>query len=215
MYTGIVTHRGRLERIERSGAADAVTTLFLRPDKPLEPLALGDSVAIDGVCLTVVTIADGLLSFDAIPETLRKTTLGDLAVGAEVNLEAPLRMGDALGGHIVQGHVDGTGTIAAIERHGEDVRMTIAVDETLHAGVIPKGSVTLDGASLTVGEVWTDSEPSDAPPQRFSVYLIPHTLAVTGFGRRTVGERLNVELDVLGRWVEHHLRRGVTGQAAS
>lgn len=214
MYTGIVTHRGRLERIERSEAADAVTTLYLRPDKPLEPLVIGDSVAIDGVCLTVVSIADGVLSFDAIPETLRKTTLGDFAVGDEVNLEAPLRMGDALGGHIVQGHVDGTGTIAAIEQQGEDVRMTIAVDGTLHAGVIPKGSVTLDGASLTVGEVWTEAE-SDALPQRFSVYLIPHTLAVTGFGRRAVGDRLNVELDVLGRWVEHHLRRGVAGQATS
>jgi riboflavin synthase alpha subunit len=212
VYTGIVTHRGRLERVDAHGGASGVVTLHLRPDRPIEPLAIGDSVAIDGVCLTVTRMDEGRLAFDAVPETLRRTTLGDLAVGAEVNLEAPLRMGDALGGHLVQGHVDGTGTIAAVERRGEDVRIAVEVDATLHGGVLPKGSVTLDGVSLTVGEVWTEGA-GDAVHHRFSVYLIPHTLAVTGFGARRVGDRINVELDVLGRWVEHHLRRREAGPA--
>ncbi len=204
MFTGIVTHRGTIDRIDESDGG--VISVYVRPDKPFERLAIGDSIAIDGCCLTVVAMDDGVLRFDAIPETLRKTTLGARAAGDVVNLEAALRVGDPLGGHMVQGHVDGTGTIASVEKQGEDVRFAIAVDPALHKGVIPKGSVTLDGVSLTVGEVWDEDGEG-----RFSVYLIPHTLEVTGFGGSESGRRVNVELDVIGRWVEHHLSR----QAAS
>lgn len=204
MFTGIVTHRGTLTSLVPVDA-DGALRLVVRPDRPMEGLVIGDSVAVDGCCLTVTALEDGTLSFDAIPETLRKTTLGARAVGDVVNLERPLRVGEALGGHWVQGHVDGIGTIAEVERRGEDVRMVIGVSDELYAGMLAKGSVTLDGVSLTVGEVWR--EEGEAASGRFSVYLIPHTLEVTGLGGRTAGDTLNVEADVMGRWVLHHLER--------
>jgi len=202
MFTGIVTHRGTLEFLHPARDAHAGLRLGIRPQAPLEGLAVGDSVSVDGVCLTVTALQEGRLSFDAIPETLRKTTLGERSVGEVVNLERALRAGDALGGHWVQGHVDGIGTLREIERRGEDVRMVLAVEEALHAGLLPKGSVTLDGVSLTVGEVWQEGD-----RRLFSVYLIPHTLEVTGLGRLEGGAHVNVEADILGRWVLHHLER--------
>ena len=202
MFTGIVTHRGALEAVSRAEQAQDLMRLTIRPTSPMEGLALGDSVAVDGVCLTVAALEDGRLCFDAIPETLRKTTLGLRTAGDLVNLERALGAGDALGGHWVQGHVDGIGTLSAVERRGEDVRMVIAVDDELFAGMLAKGSVTLDGVSLTVGEVWQEEALC-----LFSVYLIPHTLEVTGLGQLSVGDRLNVEADILGRWVLHHLER--------
>ena len=204
MFTGIVTHRGTLQALS-PGASDDALRLVIEPDRPLEPLAIGDSVAVDGCCLTVTSLADGVLAFDAIPETLRKTTLGQRVVGDVVNLERALRVGEPLGGHWVQGHVDGVGRVEAVERRGEDVRLVFSVAADVHGGMLPKGSVTLDGVSLTVGEVWT--EPGAASPHRFSVYLIPHTLEVTGFGRAEIGTEVNVEADVMGRWVLHHLQR--------
>ena len=202
MFTGIVTHRAALERIE-SGEGDALTELQVRPTPPLPDPEIGESIALDGTCLTVTAATDdGVLTFQAVPETLRKTTLGDRGVGDEVNLERALRVGDALGGHWVQGHVDGVGRLVSRTQQGEDVRFVIAVDDDLHAGMLAKASVTLDGVSLTVGEVWREAEGG-----RFSVYLIPHTLKVTGLGGKHAGDRLNVEADVLGRWVGHHLER--------
>jgi len=204
MFTGIVTHRGTLTSLVPVHA-DGALRLVVRPDRPMEGLVIGDSVAVDGCCLTVTALEDDTLSFDAIPETLRKTTLGARGVGDVVNLERPLRVGEALGGHWVQGHVDGIGTLAEVERRGEDVRMVICVSDELYGGMLAKGSVTLDGVSLTVGEVWR--EEGEASSGRFSVYLIPHTLEVTGLGGRTAGDTLNVEADVMGRWVLHHLER--------
>lgn len=201
MFTGIVTHRGRLEAVEPTGSA-GVMRLALVVDPALEGLSIGDSVAIDGCCLTVTTIDGGRLTFDAIPETLRKTTLGGFSTGDLVNIERPLRTGDALGGHIVQGHVDGVGTLRAIEAQGEDIRMVVAVPEALRGDTLPKGSVTVDGVSLTVGEVFEEEG-----EERFSLYLIPHTLAVTGLGTKAVGDSVNLEADVMGRWVRHHLER--------
>ena len=202
MFTGIVTHRGRIEGAESAPGAAGLLRLVVRPLAPMPGLVLGDSVALDGCCLTVVSIGDGRLSFDAVPETLRKTTLGDRVSGDFVNLEAALKLGDALGGHWVQGHVDGVGTVRAVERHGEDVRLVIGLPEALRGDMLPKGSVTLDGVSLTVGEVWDEKG-----EERFGVYLIPHTLEVTGFGTKAAGARVNIEADVLGRWVRHHLER--------
>ena len=205
MFTGIVTHRGTLETLEPAGD---LLRVVLRPDRPMEGLALGDSVALDGCCLTVVAFgaatadAAGTLAFEAVPETLRKTTLGARGVGDVVNLEAALRTGDALGGHWVQGHVDGVGTLRSIRRQDDDVHMTIGVPESLRGDLLPKGSITVDGVSLTVGEVFEEDG-----EERFRIYLIPHTLAVTGLGAKAVGDAVNLEADVLGRWVKHHLAR--------
>jgi riboflavin synthase len=198
MYTGIVTQRARVEGV-RPAASDASTVrLDLRLEREVPDLRVGDSVALDGCCLTAVAVEGTRLSFDAIPETLRKSTLGDRRRGDVVNVETPLRAGDALGGHLVQGHVDGAGTVSSVERRGDDVRLVVSLPEALTGATVPKGSVAVDGVSLTVGECgdgW------------FSVYLIPHTLAVTGLGVKRPGDRVNLEADVIGRYVEHHVRR--------
>lgn len=210
MYTGIVTHRGRIVDARSAGnGADEqmLRRLTLETGAPLD-VAIGDSVALDGVCLTVVGIDEAKLDFDAIPETLRLTTLGERVAGDDVNVEVSLKAGDPMGGHWVQGHVDGTGLVAAIERRDDDLRMVIEVPLGLHEGLIAKGSVTLDGVSLTVGEVWREADQG-----RFSVYLIPHTLEVTGLGERRPGDRVNIEVDVVGRWVAHHVRRAMEGLA--
>ncbi len=201
MFTGIVTHRGRVESLEAAGA-DGLLRLHISTEPAIEGLKIGDSVALDGCCLTVTALEGGRMAFDAIPETLRKTTLGDRTAGDVVNLESALRMGDALGGHWVQGHVDGVGTLRSVEVQGEDVRMGISLPEALRGDMLPKGSVTVDGVSLTVGEVWDEDG-----EERFSIYLIPHTLEVTGLGTKQAGERVNLEGDVMGRWVRHHLER--------
>ena len=200
MFTGIVTHVGRVQEVAR--LPGGALRLVVRPEAPLPHAALGASVAVDGVCLTLVDAGAGALAFDVVPETLRKTTLGRLAVGARVNLERALRVGDELGGHWVQGHVDGTVLLEAIERRGADVRWSLSLPPDLAGAVLPKGSVTLDGVSLTVGEV----EPGPGG-ERFSVYLIPHTLAVTTLGEKQPGAALNMEADVLGRWITALHRR--------
>ncbi|MFM8387506.1 MAG: riboflavin synthase [Planctomycetia bacterium] len=194
MFTGIVTHCGRVEQAERR--ADGALRLVVRPESPMPPVALGASVAVDGACLTVVDAAGGSLAFEAVPETLRKTTLGTLARGSRVHLERALRVGDELGGHWVQGHVDGMARLAAVEARGAEVRWVMQLPAGLEGSVLPKGSVTLAGVSLTVGEVWREGA-----SECFSVYLIPHTLAVTVLGERRPGDLLNVEADVLGRWL--------------
>jgi riboflavin synthase len=194
VFTGIVTHGGRVE-VARRGP-DGALRLVVRPEPPMPHVPQGASVAVDGVCLTLVEAGAGALAFDVVPETLRKTTLGGLERGARVNLERALRVGDELGGHWVQGHVDGTVRLEEVERRGADVRWSLRLPPGLEGSVIPKGSVTLDGVSLTVGEVEVD-----AGGERFSVYLIPHTLAVTTLGAKQPGQDLNMEADVLGRWI--------------
>ena len=206
MFTGIVTHLGTVERVTPTDAG--IVTFELTTSPAFEGAVVGDSIAIQGTCLTVTSLAvegdAGRYTFDAIPETLRKTSLGGLAVGDAVNLEAALKVGDALGGHWVQGHVDGVGEVTDVRRvdGSDDVRVEIALPDVLSGDVIPKGSVTIDGVSLTVGEV----ERADGR-MRFSVYLIPHTLDVTTLSRLAPGDRVNLEMDVLGRWVAHHLAR--------
>lgn len=201
MFTGIVTHRGRVEASTKRG--DGSVRLVVVPTTPFEGLAVGGSVAADGVCLTVVSLERGRIAFDVVPETLRRTTLGGWLAGTEVNLERALRVGDELGGHWVQGHVDGVVEVLAVDAKGADVRLALALPPGLDGEVVPKGSVTLDGVSLTVGEVWREGA-----REAFSVYLIPHTLAVTGLGARRVGSRLNLETDPLGRWVRRILVPG-------
>lgn len=209
MFTGIVTHQGVVAGA--SLQADGRLRLRVRPERPFEHLVAGASVAVDGVCLTWVGPVDDALAFDVVPETLRRTTLGTLRPGRRVNLERALRVGDELGGHWVQGHVDGVAELSAVERRGADVRWSVRLPEALAGTALPKGSVTLDGVSLTVGEVWREAAPgpgaapTEHPAEHLSVYLIPHTLAVTTLGERRPGDRLNVEADVLGRWVRHML----------
>ena len=200
MFTGIVTHRGVLTAVRPAQDAEDATELTVRPTPEFEAPCIGESIALDGVCLTVTQAREDTVTFQAVPETLRKTTLGDRQPGDTVNMERALRMGDALGGHWVQGHVDGVGVLVSRQTEGEDVRLVVRVPASMREGFLPKGSVTLDGVSLTVGEVWREGGHT-----RFSVYLIPHTLAATGLGALQPGDRVNIEADVLGRWVEHHV----------
>jgi riboflavin synthase len=200
VFTGIVTHRGRVERVDEGGGG---ARLVVRPDRALAHARVGDSVAVDGVCLTVAAHEDGALVFDVVAETLRRTTLGALTRGSHVHLESALRVGDALGGHLVQGHVEGTGTVAALSRDGESLALDVALDASLFGGTVEKGSITLDGVSLTVGARF----PTDRGGGIVRVFLIPHTRAVTGLAAKRIGDRVNVEPDAIGRWVEHHLRR--------
>jgi riboflavin synthase len=199
MFTGIVTHVGTVTRAERR--ADGSLALSVAPATPMSGLRVGASVAVDGVCLTLVEASAGGLAFDVVPETLRRTTLLARGVGARVNLERALRVGDELGGHWVQGHVEGVAEVLGVERRAADVRLALALPPELVGSAVVKGSVTLDGVSLTVGEVWRLEDGREA----LSVYLIPHTLAVTTLAERTVGSRVNVEPDVLGRWVKRIL----------
>ena len=159
---------------------------------------LGDSVSIDGVCLTVVAHNDSTLGFDAVPETLRRTALSALAQGSSVNLEPALRAGEALGGHYVQGHVDGVGTVRSVEPEGAGKRIAIDAPHDLLRYVVEKGSIAVQGTSLTVAAV------DDAG---FEVALIPHTLEVTTLGGLGPGDSVNLEADVLAKYVEKLLRR--------
>ncbi len=153
----------------------------------------GDSLSVEGVCLTVVDIKGDVAGFDVSHETLKRSTLGELRPGDKVNLEMALAVGDRLGGHFVQGHVDGTGTIDKIESHPGECTMWFSVDTKLAQNMIEKGSVAVDGISLTV---------VDLTSRRFSVALIPYTLEVTTLGLKKAGDRVNIEADMLGKWIK-------------
>ena len=194
MFTGLVEARGTVDGLVPEGSA--VRLRIAAPADIADGCALGESVAINGCCLTVIAVEGPLWTFEAGAETLSKTTLGRLCVGDAVNLERSLPVGGRLGGHFVQGHVDGTGDVLAIERDGAWVTMWFRVPESLAAQMVPKGSVTVDGVSLTVVAVERD---------RFSIALIPHTLAVTTLGIRRVGDPVNIETDILGKYVQKFL----------
>src|SRR5256885_1071135 len=159
---------------------------------------LGDSVAIDGVCLTVVACDDEALSFDAVPETLGRTALAALEEGSKVNVEPALRAGDALGGHYVQGHVDGVGAVRSVEPEGEGARVWLDAPSEILRYAVEKGSVTVDGVSLTVAELDDGG---------FAVALVPHTLAATTLGALERGRPVNLEADVLAKYVERLVAR--------
>lgn len=190
MFTGIVRERGRVTGVE--GGADGVRLRIAAPETAAT-VALGDSVAVSGVCLTVVALDDGQISFDAVPETLSRTTLGRLAVGDDVNVEPALRVGDPLGGHVMQGHVDGLGGIRSVEPEGEGRRIWIDAAPEVVRYCVEKGSIAVDGVSLTVAAL-------DAGG--FAVALIPHTLAETTLGSLAAGDPVNLEVDVLAKYVE-------------
>lgn len=188
MFTGIVTDVGRIERLERRGDLRArIGTAY--DTATIDP---GASIACDGACLTAVALGPGWFEVDASAETLSKTTLGEWAEGRRVNLERALRVGDELGGHIVSGHVDGVARIVALAPEGDSLRVTLEAPRELARFIAPKGSVALDGTSLTVNEV---------EGARFGVNLIPHTRAVTRWGEAREGDRVNLEIDTLARYV--------------
>jgi riboflavin synthase len=191
MFTGLVEDRGSVAAIRSEGAA-----IELDLDVPAaltEGVLVGDSIAINGCCLTIVRIEAACWTFQAGEETLSKTNLGDLKQGHQVNLERSLPVDGRLGGHFVLGHVDGTGVVHSILYDGDWVEMWFDVPRELERLMVPKGSVAVDGISLTL---------VDVEPGRFSVALIPHTLEVTTLGVRGVGDRVNIETDILGKYVQ-------------
>jgi len=193
VFTGIVRELGNVAAVERS--ADGVRLVVEAPETAAQA-ALGDSVAVAGVCLTVVEVARGRLAFDAVAETLDRSSLGRLAPGARVNLEPALRAGEPLGGHVVQGHVDGVGSVRSPAGRAVGEPTWFDAPPELLRYCVEKGSVAVDGCSLTVAAL------DDAG---FAVALIPHTLAVTTLGALEPGDPVNLEVDVLAKYVERLL----------
>ncbi|NYZ15765.1 riboflavin synthase [Azospirillum sp. RWY-5-1] len=188
MFTGIITDIGRVRAVERQGDTRfTIATAFA-----METVPIGASIANNGVCLTVVEKGEGWFAVQASAETLSKTTLGDWAEGTRVNLERSLKLGDELGGHLVYGHVDGVAVLAAVRPEGDSLRLTFEAPDALARYVAPKGSVALDGVSLTVNEV---------DGNRFGINIIPHTQTATTFGDLRPGDRVNMEADMLARYV--------------
>jgi riboflavin synthase len=191
MFTGLVEEMGRV--VERDGAR-----LVVSADRVLEDSDLGASVAVNGACLTVVERGPKRLRFDVGPETLARTALGELTAGDPVNLERPMRLGGMVGGHLVQGHVDGVGVVTAFTREAETARLTIEWrDRTLAPLLIPQGSVAVDGVSLTVARL---------NARDFEIMIIPHTLAMTTLGSLVPGRRVNLEMDMIGKYVQRILQ---------
>lgn len=203
MFTGIVEELGEVTAVENLGDA---SRFRLRGPLVTEDAKHGDSIAVNGVCLTVVDFGDGEFTADVMAETLNRSSLGALTVGSRVNLERPMALGGRLGGHLVQGHVDGTGTIVGREpsEHWEIVKVSLPAD--LARYVVEKGSITVDGVSLTVVEAGDDY---------FTISLIPTTLALTTLGIKKAGDPVNLEVDVLAKYVERLLGADNAGSKES
>ena len=194
MFTGIIEETGTVEKIARGKNA---ITLVIRAGKAARGLKIGGSLAVNGCCLTATKTStrgkSGLVQFDLLDETWRRTNFQFLKTGSLVNLERPLRAGDELGGHFVTGHIDGTGKILRWEQSGADHVLDIAAPENVMRYMIEKGSIAVDGMSLTVAGVNKDS---------FRVWIIPHTIEVTNLCKRKAGEEVNLEADLLGKYAE-------------
>ncbi|HVS02423.1 MAG TPA: riboflavin synthase [Thermoanaerobaculia bacterium] len=198
MFTGLVRERGRVATAPQPSGEGGRRLTLAHGEELSAELSPGASLAVSGVCLTAVALRPGVTTVDLAPETLSRTTLGELEAGEEVNLEPPLRAGDPLGGHFVQGHVDGTISVLAVEELGAGHReVTLQLPSSLALYVVEKGSVALDGVSLTVARLDRES---------FRVALIPHTLAVTTLARWRPGRRVNLEVDVLAKYVRQAVR---------
>jgi riboflavin synthase len=195
VFTGIVRERGRLVR--RDGGADGVR-LEVEAPQTAAGTAVGDSIALDGCCLTAVHVSDGRLTFDAVPETIRRSTLGRLSPGDELNVEPALRAGEPLGGHYVQGHVDAVGRVTAGEPEGDGRRIRIEAPPEILRYCVEKGSIAVNGVSLTIAAL---------DGATFEVALVPHTLEATTLGRVGPGDEVNLEADVLAKYVERLLPR--------
>jgi riboflavin synthase len=196
MFTGLVERLAPMRCLEREGSA---ARLVIAEPAMARKSKIGDSIAINGCCLTVVAIDGADLTFEAGPETLSRTNLGALRTSDLVNLESSLAFGDKLGGHLVTGHIDGVGTLAETVDDGPWRTMWFRVPRSLTRQMASKGSVAVDGVSLTL---------VDVEDERFSVALIPHTLSVTTLGRRRLGDQVNIETDLLAKYVERQLATG-------
>lgn len=190
MFTGIIEELGVVEGIARK---ENFLRLGIRAKKILENLKVGDSVAVNGVCLTIVEISSDVVSFDCIAETLKLTNLGRLKFDDKVNLERPLRADSLLSGHFVSGHIDGTGRILKKVNKAEQLDLYVKANQEILDYLVPKGSIALDGISLTLVDIGKDN---------FSVSLIPHTLKMTTLGFRNVGDLVNIEVDILAKYVK-------------
>ena len=203
MFTGICEECGSIRQITDTGGGRRLT---IKAAVVLDGSKVGDSIAVDGICLTATSLGKDFFTADVSEETLRYTVLGQRRPGDFVNLERALRVGDRLGGHIVSGHVDGTGVVKRIERDGDSFLYTFTSDDEILGRIIKKGSVTVNGISLTVAELTDDD---------FSIEVIPHTLSVTNIGKLKPGDIVNLENDMIGKYVEHFLsekneRHGLT-----
>ena len=195
MFSGIVKELGVAVAVEEAGGG---RELVIRAPETAAQVKLGDSVAVDGVCLTAAAVDGDRISFHAVPETIARTTLGALELEQRVNVEPALRAGDELGGHYVQGHVDGVGHIQSVEAEGEGLRVFVEAHDDVLRYCVGKGSITLDGVSLTVAELAADA---------FAIALVPHTLAATTLSELAPGQQVNLEVDVLAKYVERLISR--------
>ncbi len=202
MFTGLVEELGTFRAVTRSAK---IATIAVSARRVLEELEIGDSVALNGVCLTVTTRSESGFTCEAVPETLERSSLGQARAGDRVNLERSLRLGQRLGGHLVQGHVDAVGQLMARGQQEDSLLLTISIPPAVSPYLVPKGSVAVDGVSLTVASL---------DPASFAVAVIPLTAQTTTLGRKQVGDPVNLEGDILGKYVERLLKvpgKGPTG----
>lgn len=202
MFTGLIEDLGTLRQLRReSGKVQLTVSTAI----PMAELVIGESIAVNGICLTVVAFGGGTFTADVSPESMERTTLGQLSPGDAVNLERALRLGDRLGGHLVTGHVDGMAVLLEKINDGNAVRLKFRLAANLNRLVVEKGSITIDGISLTVNQVGDES---------FSVAIIPQTLAVTNLQYCQPGSRVNIETDIIGKYVARLLGPGGGGKPA-
>lgn len=205
MFTGLVEATGVITGLDQDGPTLRVTIEVPDSLPDADTTQIGDSISISGCCLTVIEIANGTWAFEAGDETCSKTSLGERKVDDIVNLERSLPVNGRMGGHFVQGHVDGTAAISRMDVDGEWTNMFFEMEPSLAEQLVPKGSITVDGISLTV---------VDVGPTSFSVALIPHTLQMTTLGSRSIGDKVNIETDILGKYVKNFMNQSGNGPVA-
>lgn len=192
MFTGIIEGLGNIVSFDKKTNNRSAAKMKINIGKIAKGLKIGDSVAINGVCLTAVSISKGITEFEMVGETIKKTNLGSLERGDKVNIERSLKIGERLEGHFVLGHVDGIGIISKIEKQSNQIQIWMKLPKELSKHVIKKGSITVDGISLTVVDVLKD---------KFSVSIIPHTMQITNLSYKKVGDKVNIETDILGKYI--------------
>jgi riboflavin synthase len=192
MFTGIIEGLGSIIRFDKKTNNSSAAKMKIKLGKIAKGLKIGDSVAINGVCLTAINISKDLVEFEMIGETIKKTSLGSLESGDKVNIERSLKVGERLEGHFVLGHVDGVGVLFKLEKQSNQIQIWIKISKELSKYIVKKGSVTIDGISLTVVDVIKD---------QFSVSIIPHTMKMTNLSYKKVGDKVNIETDILGKYI--------------